>query len=87
MESALESSDEARVVALDYPYLRRTQSLEADMVMSIYIYKYMWIIYTYVCVYANMSIHIFDVYMYICIWIYIDIFVYRCALMYTYKHI
>lgn len=31
MEAALESSDESRVVALDYPYLRRTKSLEADM--------------------------------------------------------
>ena len=31
MESAMESSTEARVVALDYPTLRRTKSLEEDM--------------------------------------------------------
>lgn len=31
MEATLESSDESRVVALDYPNLRRTKSLENDM--------------------------------------------------------
>ena len=31
METALESSDEARVIALDFPNLRRTKALENDM--------------------------------------------------------